>query len=841
MAKKLIYFIAGTFAIFSLFVLGFSYYLSTHEDLISDEIKDLANANLNGKFDFDDLDITFFSTFPEFSFHLTHVTLAAPDSLEQKINLIELKNAYLKVSFRELLSQKILIKGIMLNDGQLYVFKDKNGRSSLDIFKKAEKNEEKKTAILHRSQSIDIKINDLGVIVEDLIKNRKLSFKMKQLESEIIQKNDTLFVFDTNLDAQIDSLGFNLNDGVFLKNTPVSGKFKGSWDKQLIKVFPFDLQVGSQTFKADIGFETYKEGLFTLNFENPQTQWKPSMLLLNTNVRDLLSPLKVEGPIHTNVKVQGKFLQDFNPLISVHFGLNNNNAVLGDSLDITGITTQGFWMNRLNPADPTYVESRQDMILMFDELKVEVKSVQLNTTNAWVKQNQIAPKKVNFDFRLAGNNKDLNELLGNQQFLFRAGKWQGSLQFKGQVNDLEKEFLGLMYGKFRFMNNKIYYVPNKVNLMIKDLAFEISKDELLLRNMDVQLASGIFLKFDGVLKNFYPLVYNRSTTHVRSHVNLKSSKVSWEAIRGYVEDNQQVEKKNAGIGQLKAIVSELNQKFHPSLNIAIDEFQYRSFVAKNIRTALAFENNKHLSLRNAGFSFQQGKVNADVDFDWNKPQTTYISTKFSAKHFDAAAFTKSFDFFGINSLREAKKITGILNLDAQLSGIDHDVSGFDMPALNGKIHYGLSNLELIEFEPVVKIGGLIFRKERVNNVKIRDMENTLLVKNLTINFPNTAFESTTLNFFFEGKYDYNNKSNMLIVVPWANLNRRELNEIPNMDTSGNNIYIHAIEDKYGRMNYLLKLKDKRDEPKFQEKIEKKIERSEKKYERKQQRKNKEKE
>jgi len=101
-------------------------------------VLDIANKNLDAKIDIGSVELTFFSTFPDFSLKVTDgslVSKALNDTLwTKKDSLVSFKECLIAVNpityFKE---NRVVIHNIMLKEGALYAFTDKEGNSNWNI------------------------------------------------------------------------------------------------------------------------------------------------------------------------------------------------------------------------------------------------------------------------------------------------------------------------------------------------------------------------------------------------------------------------------------------------------------------------------------------------------------------------------------------------------------------------------------------------------------------------------------------------------------------------------------------------------------------------------------
>ena len=831
MVKKVLYSILGIMVLAIVIVAGLFAYVKTHQEEVSEKIKSIANERLNGELEFDNVKVNLFKTFPSFSFELSNLSISAPDSLSKKAKLLDLKKVYVKINFWQLLQNNVQIQGIKISDGLVYIFKDTNSVSTTDVFKKQKPNGESagdNNGLYQVGDKLSVEINHLRMVFEYAAKNSKISYEILELMGHGTKNDDGHIVFNAHLSAHVDSMGFRLDQGTFFDDTNVDGHLKGSWDGQRVVISPFPLKVGSQIFTTDCVFSTANNIEYCVNFINDKVVWEPSFKMMSHEVKDILYPLEILGEIKTKTILEGVIAPNHKPLLTVHFEVEDNEAKLMDTLHVDHFRFKGYYVNRVDPGHLLCPGAS----VVYEYGGGEVEKIRLTSEHGRISSARREAGKVDFEVKVNGVAEGFNKILGNTDFFFTDGKVDGKLGVNAFIDHFQKEVWHHFEGTFSLSGNKVFFKPVDLNVDINDINFEIDHSLLTINKMDLVLNKDVVINMEGNIRNFEPLIYEGSrkpSDAINSKLFVKVGHLSWEDIKAYFDqgDTNQASQETQ-IRKIKEALSTLNRKFRPSVKVNIEDFQFYALNAKKLSSESVYEGVDKLHLKNTGFTFADGTVHLDASFDWSRAGKTDINTQFKAKNFKAGRFAEAFGFFGIDALKNAKLIRGILDVDAQLAVSSDDKTSLEKTSLNGKVDYQLTNLELLDFEPIAKMGKLIFRKERVENFKIKKLKNTMKFEDLKMIFPNTIVESTTLNFTFEGTLDYRHNSRLFMTVPLANLKYRNLNEIPKIDTTNTNLYVYAVEDTFGNMNYFLNLKDKRKDEDFQEKISNKIEKSERK-------------
>ncbi len=175
----------------------------------------------------------------------------------------------------------------------------------------------------------------------------------------------------------------------------------------------------------------------------------------------------------------------------------------------------------------------------------------------------------------------------------------------------------------------------------------------------------------------------------------------------------------------------------------------------------------------------------------------------------------SFDYFNIPSIKEADKIDGKVSVNTQIEGDLIDSTGIISNSLKGTIGFDLEEMEIKGFDPIIKVGNIIFKKKRFEDIRFGSIENVLYVANNTVEFPLMEVKSTAFDFFVAGHLGFEEvPTNLWTGIPLSNFKSRDLTNIPNKTgyiEAGKKIYIEAKSDKKNKnkIKYKLHLSEKK--------------------------------
>ncbi len=102
-------------------------------------VNDLLAKNLTCQTDLDEVELTFFSTFPYFEIQINNLVLKQPINGSPSDTLCAVGSLGGRVApFKYLFDKELVISGLTLNDGFVNIYTDSTGQGNYDIFPKTE-------------------------------------------------------------------------------------------------------------------------------------------------------------------------------------------------------------------------------------------------------------------------------------------------------------------------------------------------------------------------------------------------------------------------------------------------------------------------------------------------------------------------------------------------------------------------------------------------------------------------------------------------------------------------------------------------------------------------------
>ena len=124
----------------------------------------------------------------------------------------------------------------------------------------------------------------------------------------------------------------------------------------------------------------------------------------------------------------------------------------------------------------------------------------------------------------------------------------------------------------------------------------------------------------------------------------------------------------------------------------------------------------------------------------------------------------------------------------------NDSIGVNYTSLEAALNYKIKKLDIINFQPIIDAGKIVFSEKRLDVIKFANINSTILLKNNIISIPETNVQSTAFDFFIEGDIAKSSFTDLWISIPLSNFKKRDLTKVPSkksFDEAGRKIYLEV--------------------------------------------------
>ena len=750
------FFFIGIFALILVSAIGLRIYFESNKKEIVTQINTQINENILGEAKIGDIGYKFLIGFPNFTVVLNDVELK--DSLFpiHKRALLKAGEIEVRLNVLSLLKKEVNIHKIVINDATIDLFKDKNGISNSNIFKKKKKKTKSET-----TKSIDeVLLKNVNFISENQKGNKLFNFEIKSLKSKIDFSDDG-WKTDIRLNTFAKSLAFNSLKGSFVKDKKIEGDLSVSFSKEQnkISVLTKDLEIGDDLFDITAHFNVGKgNSLFDIDIRT-KILWSNAYNLLSDNISSKLNKFQIDSPLEASCVIKGDMSVKGDPEIVVNAVIKDNELTTSQGAvkncsfkaKFTNNYKNGLGINDANSA------------IIITEFKGEFKEIPLIIPSATINnlEKPVATGKFNSEYDLV----KLDNFINKEFMVFSGGTAKVSLDFKVDIVDLKlhkPKFTGAIIIK----KANFFLKSKNVNFTNTDIDLHFTEQALLINKIKYQNKVNT-VSMEGRVDNFLNLYYDAPEKMI----------VNWKIYSPFLDLKQivsvltyhhhpastQPKTNNSSSNELHEVL----RKAQVTLDLKVDKLTYKNLAAKDFKVNIVMAK-KGLFVNNVSI---QGSTGSTISLDaivLPQGKSLSFTSNIKIREGNISNFLTAFNNFGIKSF-SPKDIKGTLSLSTSLSGILNEKRELDMNSISGDVSFFVKNGTLTNFAPIIKIGKIAFPNRDVKHIAFSDLDVNATVKGSLINLKELKVSSNVLNIDAKGTYSLTHTgTNLAVRIPLRN-------------------------------------------------------------------------
>jgi hypothetical protein len=754
--KKIGYLFLGFFALALVLSAGLAIYVKANKAKILAQISSKISENIYGTIEIGDVNYKFFAGFPNATLSLENVVLKDSLWATHKHTLLDAKEIELRLNMLKLLKNEVHIQEVVINKASVYFFKDKNGITNSNLFRRKPKDTQSEK--ITNTIIDELVLNEVRFISENQQGNKLFDFEVAFLKSKLKFKDDHIkAVIDLNVLAK--KMAFNVSKGSFIKDKILKGILIADYSEKqnTISLFFEKLKIGEDAFDVSGHFNFGKtKSPFAIDIKT-KILWHNASKLLADNISSKLNLFNVNEPLDTHCTLKGDFDAVGDPEIVVTAEVRDNTLQIPDGT-ITNCNFDGKFTNN-------YVKGKgfndANSAIVLSNFSGAYSTIPFTIPQAKIVSfdKPIATGKLQSDFDVSR----LNEIINDEFMHFIKGNAKVNLDFVVDIDNykLEKpQFVGNVFVK----NASLKYVPK--NLTFEDTAVEIyfTEEALLVQKINFKdRLHSVFMEFK--IENFLNLYYNDPEKML---VNWKiySPYLNVKQFIGVLTTNQKAKAKKASA--TNSFSENLHNAFDKSqviLDLKVDKIGYATLVATNAKARIKIINNK-LELENGWVQSSGGNISFDGIMT---PQNKSYSFNANAKvnGVTISQFLNSFDNFGVRSF-SPESIKGKLTAQASVNGILNPEGELLRKSITGDVKFNINKGALVDFEPIRKGWQILVPFRDLNNITFSDLKGDFKINGEKVTINELKISSNVINFDVDGIYSFGKGTNLNIRVPLRN-------------------------------------------------------------------------
>jgi len=735
-------------------------YLETNKKSIIKDITAEFSEKINGKVSVGDAEISILRSFPGISVLMNKVEIV--DSLYDlhKKPLLKADELYVSLSISKLINKQPALNGVKIRNGIIHLFTADDGYSNSYLFRP--KDRENNTG----NKKNDIRFIDLkntAITIEDIRKNKLHKILASRMIVEFRNKGSQTFM-DTDLDLQVDGLGFNRAKGVYLGGKRVKGDFSLVMDnmENMLSFNRIPVDISGQLFNMTGKFLLRERSVFELQVETKGAGYEFIRQIVPAKISASLSIIKLSKPVDALVKVNGS-LKGGAPLVNINFAVQGSDMAT-PFFDFNKASFKGIFTNQVTAG---LARNDSNSLIQLKNFTAEWHSLPIKS--ATIQILNLKNPVLSCDLESAFNIEELNELIGSSSIDLRKGNGIVKLNYHGPIvrNNQTNSFLN---GFINLRNGQVYYAPRDVEL--KDLTADISfrNSDMYIQNMRSNVL-GHDIQMEGFARNLLTLI-NTEPNKVNISWKIFSPKINLSTFTYLLKKRKQgvSEKKGKGIYQVADKIDRALDDGRLDVIFQTNQLNYKKFAASDVTANLSLLHDRYVlnnvsmnhaggrmglsgALINTGKDFHQASINANLD-------NINVNSLFNA-----------FSNFGQDGIT-ASNLNGDLSSKVNASMLLNEEGSVQGSSLEAVVDFSLKNGELTNYEPVKKLQRFVFKNRDFDNIRFAEIKDRLTVSNREVRIGKMEIQSNVMSLFVEGLYSQRGNTDISIQVPLSNLKKR---------------------------------------------------------------------
>lgn|GEM_PF-5844696 len=797
--KKITNIVIVLIATIAMGIAGMYLYVHTHKKEILAFVQQEFSESYNGTLTIRDIEPDMWEQFPNISLALRDVVVRDRHWQQHHIDVLNAKNIYFKLQLLPLLIGKVNLSKLIIKDAVLTIYEGENHLSNKDIFKK-------KTINLKKTGNNKLKIKhfELKEVIfrSTNIPNKKnFDIRIPHLHG-CVKKENGKNLFETNGNVSIHQFCFNTAKGSYFKNKTIKFNIAFSFD-ETNKI----LTLKNQTFNIN-GYKIKTTGDFYLDstdqkfdlvLDTDKVDYKEGLSWLPKTVKSSLDSFVFEKPINFSMHIQGKLKNQRIPFISIASNIvqNNLNSKMGkfDSCNFKLLFVNGHKKQQLFGDQYSFIRL-ENVRLNYHCIPLQADTIQIyNLKKTYIKAH------VKSVFSL----EKLNNLFQGKSFLFGKGEAQIDIRYAGALKK-EDHYATNINGTIGITKGELSYLPRQLKFHDGNVLLQITNNEIKVVE-SILHSEKSEIKVSAESKNFISL-YRNNPGDIVINATVWSNKIDLNEFQTFLKKRTKVstQKKESRGYALPDLIDEALDVSKTNLDIKVKELFYKNFVAKDIDANITLLQNG-INFNRVGLRQSGGLISMQGNFtgsDSDKPSFQIDATIRQAA-IDQLFY--SFDNFGQKSFNH-ENLKGTIDIKTKLSGLFNSNAKLIPHTIKGSTSFEINKGALVNFNPLMRMGKLIFKKERLTNINFEHIDNTLTIEGNKIQIPPMWVNSDLIDFKVQGVYNLNIGTDVMIEIPLFKFTKKDIAEDPGLQNNpGYRLYIRGKDNENGELKFSLKMRN----------------------------------
>ena len=756
--------LAGLVAVLIVIWVIFWVYVVTHEESLKNRVSNAIHLKTRGDVKIGGLSVSFFRTFPMLSLQLNDVLIKDSIVAFAHKDFLKVSDIYLRISVPGLIKGNSPIGKILIRNGEINVLSDTSGNTNEYIFK-TKPREGRKTTLSFP----DLELQNITGSYVDPKRKKDYSGIIHSLKCSAKDRDGILHI-KMNVRLLAKNLSFNTLRGAFLKEKMIEGKFTATYNRESKDLLAENVKLYLDNhpfiFNGKFNLDNSKAN-FNLDIHSQAVMFAQTASLLTVPIQKALAPYSLNNPVNVVVKLSGKTILDYIPLVEVFMDVENNKAITPQGM-FEDCTFQGYFSNEMVKG-----KERDDLnsFLLFKKFSGRWENIRLVSDT--IKISNLIKPYLECDVASDVDMKTVNKLAGSKTLQFLDGRTSFKIDFKGPIYGGDSAASNIN-GYIDITGASIKYMPRSILLSNCEGRLKFVNNDLFVNKLEAEIGK-TKLHMNGSAVNFLSML-NVSPEKLVLKWKIYSPWLHLEDFRELLSSSssktQNSQQRKGTIAKTSSKIDKMFSDGEMYIGLETPEMDYKTFRAKIVKADVLFTQSEikleRVSLNHAGgFMNVTGSVR-------NGAEKNPVALKVMMQKMNIPELFSAFNNFGQDAVTN-KNLKGKLSADITYQTSITNKAELVSADSDGSIDFELEGGELKDFEPLQEISKKAFKKQDFSNIRFADLKNRLDLKGTAFIIHSMDIRSTALNITVEGVYDFKKGTDMFIKLPLRNLLKSQAN------------------------------------------------------------------
>jgi len=754
--------------------------------------------SINGTMQIGDLDITLLHDFPNISLSLKDIYLRGPRHDQYQRDFLRADVIDLNVNGWQLLQKEVRVKSIDVVNGDVFIFRTKDGYINLDIFKQPGTDTTQRSKGSGPSVQFEkMNLKNVSVAFHDSLKEKLFGATFVNVQHKIVSTDSSIHSHITG-GIDFDQLTFNVSKGKFLdkKHAEADLNVEFFFPSRHLVIEPSSLALEKSLVhvSGDMRF-LLPGGNFQLTIQSDPLDYQEGLAVVSESLRSKLSKFFIDQPVAIKVQLKGVMGSVQQPAVDVVFAVNNG-AVGWNKLELKRAFVQGSFTNH---KDSLRAFDDFNSQVKLDSIRAEIKSLPFK---GMVSFNNLTDPLMDLNVTFDAELKKINADLDTTRLRFTAGHFTSRISFSGKLNEYFDETItkyhGTLVGETEIKDGRLAYVEKKIVLDRLNASFHFTEKRFDIDRIAMRMNKNpIYLT--GSIKGFIPF-FLVPEEQGKVLLKLNSPSLDFTGVVGTPAKSEFDMETARNKKKISDMIDHIYEKVEFELDFTVNKIKSKEIVGTGLTGKIVLANNQ-LKANNVKMNMAKGQVEFSATLHDLHLDVNPFALQANVRNAGIKEFFHMFNNFNQNTIR-SEHIDGKLFADIDVTAAINDNFEVLMPRLKGNVTFNVVDGRIRDFEPLENMSNFLMKKRDFSDVQFGEIKASFDVRGSELDVSRMEIESTVLTMFLEGRYSLKDSTNLSIQLPLSNLKKRGQDFAPeNVGTDtkvGLSVRLRAYNGKDGK-------------------------------------------